>query len=108
MEGDEDSSALELAMIAGGGKHAVGVIDDGAGARGWADERAGGAGGGVGGHVQGAGSGKHAVGVCDDGAGARGWADEAQKLIEMKEMKGRAQQLKKLQTAGWKVDVVVL
>ena len=32
----------------------------------------------------------------------------AQNLIEMKEMKGRAQQLKKLQTAGWKVDVVVL
>jgi hypothetical protein len=56
---------------AGSGKHAVGVCDDGAGARGRGDARAGGAGGGAGGHVHRAGSGKHAVGVCDDGAGAR-------------------------------------
>jgi hypothetical protein len=39
-------------------------------------ERAGGAGGGAGGHVQRAASGKHAAGVCDDGAGARGGLDE--------------------------------
>jgi len=52
------------------GKHAVGVCDDEAGARGWTDEGAGGAGGGAGGHVQcaerckqvqHAGGGKHAV-----------------------------------------------
>jgi hypothetical protein len=56
------------------GKHAVGVCDDGAGARGGADAGAGGAGGGGGGHVRCAGGGKHAVGVCDDDAGARGGA----------------------------------
>ena len=32
----------------------------------------------------------------------------AQKLIEMKKINEKAQKLKKLQTAGWKVDVVVL
>jgi len=44
------------------GKHAVGVCDDGAGARGRSDASAGGAGGGGGGHVQRAACGKHAVG----------------------------------------------
>ena len=44
------------------GKHAVGVCDDGAGARGGDDEGAGGAGGGAGGHVQRAGCGKLVVG----------------------------------------------
>jgi hypothetical protein len=61
---------------AGGGKHAVGVCDDGAGARGGLDEGAGGAGGGTGRHIQSAGGGKHAVGVCDDKARARGGDDE--------------------------------
>ena len=61
------------AQCTGLGKHAVfavGVCDDGAGARGGGDgdEVAGGAGGGVGGHAQCTGLGKHAVGICDDGA----------------------------------------
>ena len=49
-------------QLAGRGKHAVGVCDDGEGARGRDDEGAGGAGGGGGGHVQRAGGGKLAVG----------------------------------------------
>jgi len=57
------------------GKHAVGVCDDGAGARGRGDAGAGGAGGGSGGHVQRTARGKHAVGVCDDGERARGRGD---------------------------------
>ena len=52
-------------------RYAVGVCDDGAGARCRLDAGAGGAGGGAGGLTQLAGRGKHAVGVCDDGAGAR-------------------------------------
>ncbi len=47
---------------AGRCKHAVGVRDDGAGARDGLDEGAGGAGGGAGGHVQRAGRGKLVVG----------------------------------------------
>ena len=49
-------------QCAGRGKHAVGVCDDEAGARGGDDEDAGGAGGGAGGHVQCAGRGKHEIG----------------------------------------------
>jgi hypothetical protein len=47
--------------VHGGGQHAVGVCEDGAGARGGDDAGAGGAGGGGGGHVEGAGGGNHAV-----------------------------------------------
>ena len=47
---------------AGRGKHAVGVCDDGAGARGRGDAGAGGAGGGAGGHVQRSGRCKRALG----------------------------------------------
>jgi hypothetical protein len=59
---------------AGSGKHAVGVCDDGARARGGGDTSAGGAGGGADGHVQCAERGKHAVGVYEAGAGGSlGW-----------------------------------
>jgi len=75
--GGADGGVGGLVQHAGGGKHAVGVRDDGEGARGWTDEGAGGASGrGVGGHVRHAGGNKHAVGVSDDGAGARGCNDE--------------------------------
>ena len=67
-EGGNDSGNVKRVEP---GKHAAGVRDDGAGARGRNNAGAGGAGRGACGHVQCAKSGKHAVGVCDDGAGLR-------------------------------------
>jgi hypothetical protein len=69
---DSDLTSLVAVQIQAGdsghfqrlerGQHAVGVCDDGAGARGRGDAGVGGAGGGAGGHIQRAERGKHAVG----------------------------------------------